>query len=158
MFHNELFAQASVAFRKAGLDRQAKICDAYLSQKNAGFISTTSPARIQAFVTAAKAFIACAQKSPAMQVKESLTCYEAAGDCYSQARDPESAGDSYMLAKLYLKAACAYQEVKRFDKVVKVINEHGGAFTDDLREQFVTAARLHYFKVRFNGWLVSQNL
>lgn len=158
MFDNERYAQASVAFRRTGRDREAKICDAYLLQEKAGLISTTaSSARIQAFLAAAQAFSTCAQNSPIRRVEERLACYQAAGDCYSKARDPKRAGDSYQLAELYPEAACSYQEGGHFDQVVKVIIERKDAFADDLHERFMVAARLHYFKVYFDSWIISEH-
>ena len=159
MFENGRFAQASLAYRKAGRDREAKICDAYVLQEKAGLISTTATtARKKAFVDAASAFSTCAQNSPPRQTKERLTCYEAAGDCYSEARDLKSAGDSYRLAQLYKKAACTYREGEFFDEMVKVITLQKRSFTSELYQELMMAARMYYFKVYSSHWLVSEYL
>ena len=155
MFLNKRYAQASVAFLRAGRDREAAICDAYLLREKARSISTTAnAARIRAFATAAKAFIACARNSPSKQVNERLAYYGTAGECYLEARDPKNAGDSYLIAEQYAAAACAYLEGGHFDKVVEVITRHRDAIDSGLLERLTTAARVYYFEVHFNDQLV----
>jgi hypothetical protein len=150
MFNNERYAQASVAFRNAGRDGKAKMCDAYLLQQKAGLISTTASSdRKKAFVNAANTFLSCVQNS--QQVRgERLTCYQAAADCFYGARDPKSAGDNYQLAELYPKAACVYREGGYFDEMVEVITRYEDTFTDDLRKKMMMDAQVHYFKVYSN--------
>lgn len=113
-------------------------------------------ARVRAFVTAANAFFACAQNSLPKHVVERQTCYRAAGDCYSDARDLKSAGRSYQLAELYTEAASTYQKGGFLDELVKLMTQHKTAF-DDSHEQLFIAARIHCFKVCFNGWFVSEH-
>lgn len=149
LFDNGNYEHASVAYRRAGQNRKAKICDAYLLQEKAELISTTASAtRKRAFVAAANAFSTCAQNSLLKQ--ERLTCYEAAGDCYFKACDQKSAGESYVLAELYPEAACAYQEGGLFEEMVRVITRHKHVFDDGLHEQLMMVARRHYFKVPSN--------
>ena len=148
MFHNGTYANAAVAFRRAHLEREAKICDAYVLQERAGLASTTaSAARAQAFLKAAKAFADCARDSPIKRTNERLTCYEAAGDCFKEARDPKKAADNYLLAELYDKAALAYKEGGRVDKMVEVLVRHENALESELCEELTTFARTHYFEV-----------
>ena len=149
MFLNKHYAQASVAFLRAGQNREATICDAYLWREKARLISTTSSAtKIQAFVAAANAFIECARDS-LCKVNERLAYYGTAGECYLEARDPKSAGDNYMIAEKYATAACAYLEGGYIDEVVEVMARHEYAIDGGLLERLTIAARLHYFKVRF---------
>lgn len=147
MFLNKRYAQASVAFLRAGRDREATICDAYLLREKARLTPTaTSTTRVRAFITAADAFIACAQNSPSKQVNERLAYYRTAGECYSEARDPKNAGDSYLNAKRYGAAAHAYLEGRCFDKVAEVITRHGDTIDSGL-DRLRMATQLHYFKV-----------
>ena len=156
MFFNKRYAQASIAFQRAKRYREAKICDAYLIRERARIISTTaSAARTQAFINAASAFISCALDSPSKQVNERIAYYGAAGECYSEARDLKNAGNSYLKAKKYGAAARNYREGGYFDEMVEVITQHGKAIESGLRERLKMAAQMHYFKVCFNGWLVS---
>lgn len=156
MFEAGRYAQALVAFERAGRSREARICNAYVLQEKAALISTTAgTARVQAFVTAAKAFLKGVLDSPS---KERLTCYEAAGDCYKEARDLKRAADNYQLAEKYDKAALAYMERGCIDEMVEVINQHKRTFSSSVHEQLTTAAQTHYFKVHFNCPLVSRHL
>src|SRR5579872_7526098 len=99
MFLNKRYAQASVAFMRAGRDREAAICNAYLLREKARLVSTTSiSARTKTFVAAASAFITCAQDSPSKQVNERLAYYRNAGECYLEARHLKDAGDYYRLS------------------------------------------------------------
>jgi hypothetical protein len=154
VFVDKRYAEASVAFQRAGRNREARICDAYLLQEKAWSISTTAgAARLQAFIAAADAFVSCARDSPSKQVNERLSYYGAAGECYSEARDLKNAGDSYQMA-----AARAYREGGYFDEMVEVITQHGDTIDSSLCERLTMAAQMHYFKVYFNGRLVSNYL
>jgi len=159
MFFNKHYAQASVAFQRAGRDRESAICDAYLLREKARLTSTTTSAvRVRAFVTAANAFIVCAQDSPSKQVNERLAYYGAAAECYSEACDLKNAGDSYQLAGQYAAAACTYLEGRHFDDMVEVITQHENTLDSGLLERLTMATRLHYFKVYFNGQFISNHL
>ena len=87
MFLNKRYEQASIAFRRTGRNfRETTICDAYLLREKALSIpAIDSVVRIQAFVTAANAFISCALDTPPKQVNERLTYYGTAGGCYLKA-------------------------------------------------------------------------
>lgn len=156
MFFNKRYAQASIAFQRAGRTREAAICDAYILREKARLVSTTtSAARVRAFTTAANAFITCARDSPSKQVNERMAYYGAAGECYSEAHDPKNAGDNYRLARQYAAAARNYREGGYFDEMVEVVTQHGNTLDSGLRERLTMAAQMHYFKVYSNGWLVS---
>ena len=159
MFFNKRYAQASAAFQRAGRNREAAICDAYLLREKARSMSTTArAARIKAFMIAANAFVTCARDSPSSQVNERLAYYRAAGECYSEARDLKSAGDSYRLARQYGVAARTYREGGHLDEMIEVIAQHGDTIDSGLLERFMMAAQMHYFKVYFNDRLVSNYL
>ena len=157
MFLNKRYTQASVAFLRAGRTLEAAICRAYFLREKARSISTaTSVARIKALVTAADAFFACAQNSPPKRVNERLAYYGIAGECYSEARDLKSAGDSYRMAERYNEAARTYLKGECFDEMVGVITQHEDAIDDNLLERLKMVARMYYFKVYVNGLLVSE--
>ena len=148
MFLNKRYEQASVAFSRAGRDREAAICDAYFLREKARLISTTAgEARIQAFVAAAKAFITRARNSTPEQVNERLAYYGAAGECYLEARDLKHAGNNYRIAEQYAAAACAYREGGYFDEMVELINRHRNAIDSGLIGRLITDAKVHYFEV-----------
>ena len=159
MFLNKRYAQASVAFLKAGRKREVAICDAYLLREKARSISITAgTARIHAFIIAANAFITCAQDSPQKQVKERLAYYGTAGECYSEARDLKNAGDSYRMAEQYAAAARTYREGGYFDDLAEVITQHGNAIENGLLERLTKVTQMYYFKVYSNKCLVSEYL
>ena len=150
MFRRGRYEQASVAFRRAGREKKARICDAYVMQEKTALTSTTtSAARIQAFAAAAEDFVDCALNSPSKV--ERLTCYEAAGDCYKEAQDLKRAANSYQEGERYDKAALAYQEGECVDDMVETITQHKGTFTKSLHERLTKFAQIHYFKVYTNG-------
>lgn len=159
MFLNKRYGQASVAFLRAGRKREAAICDAYLLREKARSVSTiTSEARIQAFVTAADAFATCAEDSPLKQVRERLTYYGIAGECYSEARKFENAGDNYRMAEQYAAAARAYREGNNFDELAEVITQHGNALDRGLLERLRKVTQMYYFKVCPDNCLVFEYL
>ena len=159
MFLNKRYAQASVAFLRAGRNREVAICNSYLLREKARSTSTTSNAvRIQAFVTAANAFVACARDSPPKQVNERLAYYRIAGECYSEARDLKKAGDNYRMAEKYVAAARAYLEGGYFDEMVVVIMQHGKALDSGLLERLTRVAQMCYFKVHFSSGPASEYL
>jgi hypothetical protein len=159
MFDNGRYAQASVAFLRAGRSREAAICDAYLSREKARSVSTTaSTTRIKAFMTAANAFTTCALDSPLKQVNQRLAYYGTAGECYSEARDLKKAGDSYRMAEQYAVAARTYRDGGYFDKMVEVITQHGNTLNSDLLEDLTTVAQMYYFEVYFYGRLIPKYL
>ena len=155
MFLNKRYSQALVAFRRAGRDREVTICNAYLLREKARLVSTTaSAARIQAFVIAANAFIACARDSPKQRVSERLAYHGEAGECYLEARDPKNAGDNYLIAGQYGVAGCAYLEGEHFDQLAEVIIQHRDAIeSPGILGRLTTAARMHYSKVYLYSWL-----
>jgi len=159
MFIHKQYPQASVAFLRAGRDREAAICDAYNLREKARLKSTTaSAARIQDFVIAANAFTACARDSPSKQVRERLACYGAAGECYLEARELKSAGDSYRMAEQYSAAARTYREGGYFDEMVEVIIQRRDALDGGLLERLISVAQMYYFKVYLNNHRVSRCL
>jgi len=159
MFLNKRYGQALVAFRRAGRDREVTICNAYLLREKARLVSTTASAtRIQAFVTAANAFVACARDSPKQRVNERLAYHGEAGECYLEARDPKKAGVNYLIAEQYGAAGCAYLEGEQFDRLVEVITRHGNTIKDGLLKRLTKAARLHYSKVYLYIHFVSRYL
>ena len=112
---------------------------------------TAGETRTQAFVTAAKAFVTCAQGSAPGRAGERLVFCEAAGDCYKEARGLKKAANNYRLGGRYDKAALAYREGGRIDDMVEMIIQHKGAFTKSLHERLTKLAQMHYFKVYTSG-------
>lgn len=148
MFLNKRYAQASVAFLRAGRNREVAICNAYLLREKARSTSTVTYAtRTRTFLVAADAFIACAQECTSKQTKECLAYYGTAGECYSEARHLKKAGDSYRMAEKYAAAARTYREGGYFDELTEVITQHGDALDSGLLDRLTKVAQMYYFKV-----------
>lgn len=159
MFFNKRYAQASIAFLRAGRNREAAICDAYLLRERARSTSTSaSKARVKAFLAAADAFIACAQNSLPKQINERLAYCRTAGECYSETGSLKEIGDSYRLDKRYAATACIYREEGCFDQLVELIAQHGDAIGGGLLEDLKMAAQMHYLEVCHNGCRISECL
>lgn len=158
MFLNKRYAQASTAFLRAGRNREVTICEAYLLRERARLTSTIAgAARARAFVTAANAFVACAQDSPSKRINERLSYYVTAGGCYSEARDLKRAGDSYRMAEQYDTAARTYREGGHFGEMAEVVTQHGNSFRDgSLLERLTKLSQIYYFKVCFSGRSISK--
>lgn len=152
MFLNKRYAQASVAFLRAGRKREAAICDAYLSREKARSTPTiSSAARAQAFIDAAEAFVTCAQECPSKQISERLAYYGTAGECYYEARVLKKAGDNYRMAGQYAAAGRTYREGGYFEDLVEVITQHASAIDGGLLERLTKVAQMYYFKVCFGN-------
>ena len=148
MFLNKRYEPASVAFRRAGRDREVRICQAYLLREKARVISTTaSDARIRAFFNAAKAFVNCVKDSPAERVTEHLGYHKAAGECFSEAGYYKNSGKNYLVAGEFDEAACAYEKGEYIDDMVEVIDQHRNAMDSGLVERLKITAKTHYFEV-----------
>ena len=148
MFLNKRYEQASVALQKAGRNREAAVCQAYLLRGKARMITTTArAARIQAFLAAAEAFVDCVRDSTVGQ--ERLGYHKAAGECYSEAHSYKKSGKNYCIAEEYDEAACAYLKGGYFDEMVEVINRNRDTMDGGLVERLEMAAKFHYFKVCF---------
>lgn len=159
MFKNGRYAQAKVAFRRAGQVREVKICDAFFLREKARLISTTADeARTQAFLDAANAFFARAQDAPSERVNERQICFSAAVECYLEARDLRKAGDIHRMVKQYRAAALCYKEGECIDEMVEVITQYESAFDSDHHKTLMKFARMHYFKVSFDSWVISKSL
>ena len=152
MFFNKHYAQASVAFSRAGRKREVAICNAYVLREKARSISTAaSVARAHAFIKAANAFITCARDSPPNKNNERLAYHGNAAECYSEAHDFNNAGYHYRIAKEYAAAACAYQEGGHFDEMKDVVIHHRNALKIDFLARSTTPARMYYCVVWLNS-------
>lgn len=154
MFSNKRYAQALVAFQRAGRTREVSICHAFLLRENArGVPDDQVKDRIDAFCEAGEAFSTCANASSSHQRGERLAYYTNAGDCFVQGRRLKEAGDCFVHAEQRSRAACIYREGGCFDEMVEVLQEHEHDIEADLLAQLKKVAQMHYFKVgkQFTG-------
>jgi len=149
MFDNKRYAQALVAFQRAGRTREVTICHAFLLRENARAVPDDRvKKRAGAFGEAGEAFSVCANESPPHEIKRRLTYYANAADCFVLGRRFKEAGDCFVHAEQYSKAARAYREGGYFDDMLEVLEQHGRHIEAPLLAQLTKVAQMNYFKVR----------
>ena len=148
MFTNKRYAQALVAFQRAGKARQVAICHAFLLRENAkGVPDDQVKERTDAFAEAGEAFSTCASESSPQQGRERPVYYTNAAECFVQGRRLKEAGGCFVHAGKYSDAARVYREGGYFDEMVEVLEEHGHQIEANLRTQLTKVAQMNYFKV-----------
>ena len=148
MFTNKRYAQALVAFQRAGRTREVEICHAFLLRENARAVPDDQVKdRVGAFNEAAEAFSACAKASLPHQMRERLAYYTNAAECFVQGRMLGKAGGCFVHAEQYSKAARVYREGGYFDEMVEVLEEHSQQIEPNLLAQLTKIAQMNYFKV-----------
>ena len=123
MFENKRYAQALVAFQRAGQSRMVGICQAFLLRENARAVPDDQvKERADAFVEAGEAFSTCASHALLPDQKgEQMECYSNAAECFIQGSRLKEAGECFVRAEKYSKAARAYREGAYFDEMVEVL-------------------------------------
>jgi hypothetical protein len=148
MFDNKRYAQALVAFQRAGRTREVTICHAFLLRENARAVPDDQvKRRAGAFGEAGEAFSVCANESPPHEIKGRLSYYGNAADCFVLGRRFKEAGDLFVYAEQYSKSARAYREGGYFDLMIEVLERHGRHIEADLFAQLTKVAQMNYFKV-----------
>ena len=148
MFTNKRYAQALVAFQRAGRAREVAICHAFLLRENARAVPDDQVRdREDAFAEAGEAFSACANESQPQQRRERLAYYTNAAECFVQGRKTKEAGGCFVHAEMYSKAARAYREGGHFDEMVEVLEGHADQIEPNLLVQLTKVAQMNYFKV-----------
>jgi hypothetical protein len=148
MFANKRYAQAQVAFQRAGRTREVMICHAFLLRDNARVVPDNQvKERADAFTQAGESFSTCATKSPPHRKGEGLAYYTNAAECFVQGRRFKEAGSCFVHVEQYSKAARAYREGGHFDEMVEVLEKHGHQIETALLAQLTKVAQMNYFKV-----------
>lgn len=148
MFTNKRYAQALVAFQRAGRAREVAICHAFLLRENARSLPDDQVReRADAFTGAGEAFATCADESLSHQRRERLAYYINAADCFVQGRRLKEAGSCFVRGEQYSKAARIYREGGYFDDMAEVLEEHGSQIEANLLAQLTKVAQMNYFKV-----------
>ena len=148
MFHSKRYAQASIAFQRAGCPHEVAVCDAYvLREKAQSQPSTAGAPRERAFIEAATAFNTCARTAPPELVDEDIrTYYKIAGECFSDGHKLDEAGKSFVEAGEYTLAAGVYRKGGHFDEMVEVLRLHGSSIDSSVVRRLTEVARMFYFK------------
>ena len=167
LFQNKQFFQAKHAFERADMPRQAKIAETHYLRDVARGMPTTNKEKIKArrdaFRVAAIKFLECTE-DPHIQVqkKEQIIFYRNAGDCFEQAaayaddmEDYGHAARAYEKAEDYNKAIRLYRKCDMYDEAVEVLHNHREDVEDDLAENIMALARIHYFRRKDYAWVPS---
>ena len=148
MFINKRYAQALVAFQRAGKTRQVTICHAFLLRESARTVPDDQVReRADAFAEAGEAFSTCANESPPHKGRERPVYYANAAECFVQGRRLKEAGSCFVQAEKYSEAARVYREGGYFDEMVEVLEKHGHQIEPKLLAQLKKVAQMNYFKV-----------
>ena len=151
LFFSKRYAQAKIAFQRADCSHEATVCEAYLLREKARFQpNTTGVPREKAFIEAAVAFNSCAQTAPLEsgdEIDERRTYYRNAGECFSEGRRLDEAGNSYVKAEEYTLAVRVYRKGGHFDEMVEVLRQHGNSIDSNTVRSLTQVARMFYFKV-----------
>jgi hypothetical protein len=148
MFTNKRYAQALVAFQRAGRSREVAICHAFLLRENARAVPDDQvKERADAFGNAGEAFYTCANASLPDQKRERLAYFTNAAECFVQGNKWKDAGDCFNHIEQYSKAARAYRKGGHFDEMVELLEKHGKQIEPGLLAQLTKVAQMNYFKV-----------
>ena len=148
MFFSKRYDEASTAFRNAKRPREAAVCDAYLQREKArSQPNVVGSRREKAFIDAATAFNLCAQAAPPKLDEERRVYYKNAGQCFSEGRKLDEAGNSYVKAEEYTLAAHAYRKGGHFDEMVDVLRLYGNSIDGEVVRRLTQVAQMFYFKV-----------
>lgn len=148
MFTNKRYAQALVAFQRAGRTREVEICHAFLLRENARAVPDDQvKERADAFNEAGGAFSACANAPLSNQKRERLTYYANAGECFVQGGKLKEAGGCFVHARHYTRGARVYREGGHFDELVEVLEEYSHEIEATVLVQLKKVTQMHYFKV-----------
>ncbi|TFK22062.1 P-loop containing nucleoside triphosphate hydrolase protein [Coprinopsis marcescibilis] len=133
LFQRENYHEAAHCFRRANLEREANVSQAYLMRKEAQRTANLEKQK-KAFSAAALAFIDCVQDAV---IHEDRRVYSHnVGDCFENAQDFARAGDAYRDAEENDAALKMYRKAGMFDEGVQIIEEHCRRF-HGRREAFV---------------------
>jgi hypothetical protein len=148
LFFSKRYAQASLTFQSADRPLEAAVCDAYrLREKARSQPNTEGASREKAFIKAAMAFNTCAQAAPLKWEDERRAYYRNAGECFSEGRKFDEAGNNFVKAEEYTLAACVYRKGGNFDEMVEVLRLHGNSIDSNLVRSLTQVACMFYFKV-----------
>ena len=148
LFLSKRYAQASIAFQRAGCPREAAVCDAYLLREKARSQPNAARApREKAFIEAAVAFNTSARAAPPELEYERREYYRNAGECFSEGSKLDEAGKNYVKAEEYTLAARIFRKGGHFDEMVEVLQLYRDSVDGQVARHLTQVARMFYFKV-----------
>ncbi|TBU23105.1 hypothetical protein BD311DRAFT_674657 [Dichomitus squalens] len=145
LFNNRRYMQAMHCYERAGLSRERAVANAYYLRE----LARTRPisrgdtsSRVSAFLAAAHAFVASAQKA----VTEKSAYYRIAAQCYVDAGSDYEAAWAYAQATEYTLAAQYYRKAGKFEEAVEIIKTHKDRMQPEVVESIVDVSRLYFLR------------
>jgi tetratricopeptide (TPR) repeat protein len=152
-FANRNYSQATRAFKRAGLLREAEASYTHQLRDTARSIQPfNKAAKRDAFRSAADSFLKCARGAQGEQRRvffhNAADCFENAGNYGDKKEDLDylKAARAYKAASEYTSAVRLYKQMEMFDDAVRVIREHQDDLDEELANNVWDLARLFYFK------------
>ncbi|TCD65379.1 hypothetical protein EIP91_002743 [Steccherinum ochraceum] len=146
LFEQQNYEEAARAFNRAGRPHARDVAVAFQLREAASALPPPSNgrasehARTQAFLSAARAFDACANTELIEAMARGYFTH--AGDCYVLGGDPANAADAYLAACRYTEAAQSYRKAGLFSKAVRVVQTC--AVSEKTADAILTVAKIHY--------------
>jgi hypothetical protein len=143
LFLHKRYSQAIHCFKRAGLRREVKVCEAYLLREAARSNVGVALLNIQqrAFITAAEAFADC---GAAATGNERRQYYRTSADCYVRGGQDLTAADTYLKAEEFELAAKIYRKAGAFDRTLHVLTDHCPMIPEKTAADLWMVCRLHY--------------
>ncbi|TBU42438.1 hypothetical protein BD309DRAFT_866309 [Dichomitus squalens] len=145
LFNNRRYMQAMHCYERAGLSRERAVAYAYYLRE----LARTRPisrggasSRVSAFLAAAHAFVASAQKA----VTEKSAYYRIAAQCYVDAGSDYEAAWAYAQATEYTLAAQYYRKAGKFEEAVEIIKTHKDRMQPEVVESIVDVSKLYFLR------------
>ncbi|KEP48489.1 putative P-loop nucleoside triphosphate hydrolase, partial [Rhizoctonia solani 123E] len=146
LFGRELYPQAMLCFRKAGLTLEHDITAAYEARKQARLLQATKSNNREsqtAFCQVAEMFIECGKNAT---YRQQDSCYLRAADCYLQAEEWKLAAETFIAAREFGLAAKNFRRAGCFADAVDTIKTYQEAIPESIVEEIRKVARLEYLR------------
>jgi hypothetical protein len=134
---------ASQALRKAGLEHDAAVADAFYLLDQLDHISSADPQRLQVLRRAGDAFTAAAASDPADSKR--LEYFAISANCFLGIPDVPKAAASFLQAREYSRAVILYRSVPLFEQALHVIRQYRANMDPSFVDKVIYAAKLFYF-------------
>jgi hypothetical protein len=148
LFNKKRYAHAMQCFKRASLDREAAVADAYLLREQARDVPAGQPdstsMRSKAFMIAAEAFVKCA--SSASVAVDRGAYYRTAAGCYKECNKPSEAAQHYLNAEEFDSATEVLCDARKFDEAMQVVRSHRDKMQKIVVDHIVTECACYYFR------------
>lgn len=147
LFDRKKFFQAKHCYERASMPREVAISNAYYLRGEARKIPSGNSRHLKerlhrGFVTAAEAFLDCAQAAS----KNRAIYIRCAAECLQLAPEELRAAKTYLEAQEYNAAAKLFRKLGHFDEAVDIIRNHKKYMQTEIVQNIEEVARLFYFR------------